>query len=87
MARTTSTSEAYLSIIECQLYPEGSPLNYDLVNSIQSSERAKAKHCEASYFYEAPPQIDFFINDFIKTLFFLCNLEYKFLSTNFTSRN
>ena len=50
MARTTSTSEAYLSVIECQLYPEGSPLNYDLVNSTQSSERAKAKNCEASYF-------------------------------------
>ncbi|CAG8458226.1 16173_t:CDS:10 [Funneliformis caledonium] len=46
MARSTSSAEAYLSIIKCKLYPEGSPLNYDLVNSIQSSDRAKAKRCE-----------------------------------------
>lgn len=42
------TNEAYLSILECQLYPEGSPLNYGLVNSIQSAKRTSVKHCDVS---------------------------------------
>lgn len=44
----TMTNEAYLSILECQLYPEGSPLNYGLVNSIQSAKRTSVKHCDVS---------------------------------------
>ncbi|PKY12650.1 hypothetical protein RhiirB3_242154 [Rhizophagus irregularis] len=48
----TMTSEAYLSILECQLYPEGSPLNYGLVNSIQSAKRTSVKHCDNINFYQ-----------------------------------
>ncbi|RGB24458.1 WD40-repeat-containing domain protein [Rhizophagus diaphanus] len=48
----TNTSEAYLSILECQLYPEGSPLNYGLVNSIQSAKRTSVKHCDNINFYQ-----------------------------------
>lgn len=44
----TTTSEAYLSILECQLYSEGSPLNYGLVNSIQSAKRTSVKRCDVS---------------------------------------